>query len=57
MMQAVANWSHIPSHRLKIQNTNALGSSFKTKNDYEIKNSLLYMDDTKLLYPVGHHIA
>jgi len=44
-------------HRLKLDYFNALGASFVTEGNKDIENSLIFLDDNKLVYPVGHHIA
>jgi hypothetical protein len=44
-------------HRMKLDYFNALGASFVTEGNKPIEHSLIYLDDNKLVYPVGHHIA
>ena len=44
-------------YRLKLDTVNALGASFTTKDNLDVKNSLIILDDQRVVYPVGHHIA
>jgi hypothetical protein len=42
---------------LRLEPINALGASFTTPDTYDIVDSLLYLDDDRYVYPVGHHIG
>jgi hypothetical protein len=42
---------------MKLDYFNALGASFVTEGNKSIDNSIIFLDDNKLVYPVGHHIA
>jgi hypothetical protein len=44
-------------YRMKLDYFNALGASFVTDGNKPIEQSLIFLDDNKLVYPVGHHIA
>ena len=44
-------------YRIKLETQNALGASFKTDGNYDVLNSLIYLDDNRMIYPVGHHLA
>ena len=44
-------------YRIKLETQNALGASFVTEGNHDVLNSLIYLDDNRMIYPVGHHIA
>lgn len=46
-----------PTQRLKLETVNALGASFTTEDNFDVLNSLLFLEDNRIVYPIGHHIT